>query len=97
MLPVQRARLSARAPKGYSAQPQRAWVLRANLRPLWRKRHRSRNAAQPAPEGFQVSRAYVGHALTQSASRLVAILAGGAAFAVLFWLFMLACSVGLGQ
>ena len=42
-----------------------------------------------------MSRAYVGSALTQSASRLVAILAGGAAVAVLFWLYMLACNVGL--
>jgi len=42
-----------------------------------------------------VSRAYLGSALTANASRLVAILAGGAALAVLFWLFMLAASCGL--
>ena len=42
-----------------------------------------------------MSRTYVGHALTQSVSRLVAILAGGAALAVLFWLYMLAATCGL--
>jgi len=41
------------------------------------------------------ARLYCGHALTRSASRLVAILAGGAALAVLFWLYMLAASCGL--
>ena len=42
-----------------------------------------------------MSRAYLGSALRSSVSRAVAIVAGGLAFAVLFWLYMLAASCGL--
>ena len=42
-----------------------------------------------------MTRAYLGSALRSSVSRAVAIVAGGLAFAVLVWLYMLACSVGL--
>lgn len=42
-----------------------------------------------------MSRAYVGRALTLNASRAVALVAGGAAVAVLFWLYMLAATCGL--
>ena len=42
-----------------------------------------------------MSRAYLGSALRSNASRAVAIVAGGLAFAVLFWLYMLAASCGL--
>ena len=38
---------------------------------------------------------YLGSALKSSASRAVAIVAGGLAMAVLFWLYMLAASCGL--
>lgn len=39
---------------------------------------------------------YHGRALASfNASRAVALVAGGLAFAVLVWLYMLACSVGL--
>ena len=41
---------------------------------------------------------YHGRALaTFNASRAVAIVAGAAAFGILFWLFLLACSVGLAS
>ena len=42
-----------------------------------------------------MSRAYLGSALSWSVSRAVALVAGGLAFAVLFWLYMLAASCGL--
>jgi len=41
------------------------------------------------------ARLYHGSALSWSASRAVALVAGGLAFAVLFWLYMLACNIGL--
>lgn len=41
------------------------------------------------------ARHYCGSALSWSASRAVVLVAGGLAFAVLFWLYMLACSCGL--
>ena len=41
---------------------------------------------------------YHGRSLaTFNASRAVALVAGGAAFGILFWLFMLAVSVGLAS
>lgn len=42
-----------------------------------------------------MSRSCHGSALNSSVSRAVALVAGGLAFAVLVWLYMLACSVGL--
>ena len=42
-----------------------------------------------------MARAYLGSALRSSVSSAVAIVAGGLAFAVLFWLYMLAASCGL--
>lgn len=41
------------------------------------------------------ARLYCGSALSFDVSRAVSIVAGGIAFVVLFWLYMLACSVGL--
>ena len=41
------------------------------------------------------ARLYCGSALSFEVSRAVALVAGGLAFAVLYWLFMLAASCGL--
>ena len=40
-------------------------------------------------------RAYLGSALRYPVSRVVSLLAGGCALAVLFWLYMLALDCGL--